>query len=208
MNGKRGQIDQVITSVIVLFAVFWLMVLFVNVSANIGKVKESVFGRENEEVPAFSSSAEEASSRAMLDFFLSDDVIINNESVKVGEALTRFIELLREAPNNEVPVSEREAFLIPLEELFDEAYSCSEKNELYFVMDSAGGRMLHLDYPDRRFSKPSDGLARVIFADSDREKDSFLYALFSVEKFEDTRGYAVFKLEGNARIYVKEKVRC
>ncbi len=208
MIRKRGQIDQVITSVIVLFAVFWLMVLFVNVSANIGKVKETVFGRENEEVPAFSSSAEEANSRALLDFFLNDDVLINNENVKVGEALTRFIDLLRGAPNNEVPVSEREAFLIPIEELFDKSYSCSEKNELYLVMDSSGGRLLHLDYPDRRFSKASDGLARVIFADSDREKDSLLYSLFSAEKSEDTKGYAVFKLEGNARIYIKENVRC
>ena len=121
---RRGQLDQIITSVIVLFAVFWLMVLFVNISANIGKVEKVISGN-NLDAEKFSSPIKRAESRALLDMFLSDDIEIAGEKVNVREVLSALVAADSASDKTQAP-----NFAKGIEKLFAEDYSCNGRNVL------------------------------------------------------------------------------
>ena len=158
MIGKRGDIGQTISSVIVFFAVFFLMVIFVSVVGNIANVKNLVYGgQDNGNSSKLEAHyLERAKSRALLDMFLSEEIKINDGSVEFSDTMRlggyvdpliwdKFVNkkemdvydalllagIIDIQGRDKITLRERIAIYSPIEKLFDEHYGCDGANSFY-----------------------------------------------------------------------------
>ncbi len=146
---KRGQIDQILTSVIVLFVVFVLMVLFVVISSNIGSLRQTFSFSRDAPIHLFSSQ-QAVNSRVMADLFLSDTVIIDGSRVPVTDAF----EIVSKAVQA-YSVNDKKALstLNALQTLFESRYSCGGVNHFSFMVKNPmgsskiGSYWMYIDYP-------------------------------------------------------------
>lgn len=216
---KKGVIDQIITSVIVLFAVFFLMAIFVIVSGNIGEIT----GTSNQ-AKALASGA--TGSRVLADLFLSDEMeIVSTDEmarggqgksiVRVVDALTQRINYYRVREGSGVPQPEAIAIFKPLEDFFDKSYSCDGQNELLLIASSVKGdsKSIYMEYPSKKWSKGGEGLMRSIGKGSGNERGKFLYDLHESVNYNDFKnglknGYYAYHLKDSAYIFIKENKKC
>lgn len=147
---KRGQIDQILTSVIVLFVVFVLMVLFVVISSNIGSLRQTFSFSRDTPVNLFGPPQEAVNSRVMADLFLSDSVLIDGSHVSVTDAF----EIVSKAVQT-YSVNDKRALdtLNALQTLFENQYSCGGVNHFSFMVrnpigsSKIGSYWMYVDYP-------------------------------------------------------------
>jgi len=91
IKGNKGQIGQIITSLVIVFVVFFLMLTFVIVSNNIAGLiglfdeddTKGVFRTQR----IAEISSEKIGSRVLMDLFLSDRVEFNGNDVLIIEVL-------------------------------------------------------------------------------------------------------------------------
>lgn len=128
---RRGQIDQTITSVLVLFAVIFLLALFTYFTSSLRIVQDRtdiVFENHSVENAAASS--------ALLHSFLSDSFISKGERVNVLEALGDISSAV-----DEYRVTDADAIslLEAMHKYFVEEYGCGGKNSFVVLMKNPGG---------------------------------------------------------------------
>lgn len=128
----RGQIDQVIVSVVVLFAVVFLMVFFQYATALL-----NIFSSGDGFVVHNSEPRDMAASSAFLDLFLSDRVYTDRTYLGVREAIMAMV-------NEE---NENTAFAI--EQLFRQHYACDA--ESFFVFGKYEGESSRAENSDVSF---------------------------------------------------------
>lgn len=115
---RRGQIDQIITSILVVVFAFFLSGLFILVSSNIAYI----FREPPQPLLPGNGEPSEAESSALLDLFLSDSVELEGELISVRELFSRF-------------ESNPSVYTPALERLFAEHYSCAGSNVLVVVLE-------------------------------------------------------------------------
>ncbi len=179
---SHGQIDQIITSIIVVFVAIFLSGVFLGVSSNVAQVA----GYSSTNLSA-STLENKGNSRALLDVFVTDSVLIKDELVRVYDALP-----LLAGPEGLVISQE-------IESLFEQRYSCGGLNAFAIrVLDSfsrstrgtdvsfEGTRVTtYIDYPFQHVSSESFGLSEDIFDEGlrttrPRSFDSDTFAFLSV----------------------------
>jgi len=85
---RRGQVDQIVTSIIIVFFALFLSGVFVVISSNIAEIT----AHEPPEAREATVSAS-GSSQALLDIFLSDEIVIGTNSLSVQQAFSEFFRL-------------------------------------------------------------------------------------------------------------------
>lgn len=120
---KRGQIDQILTSVIVLFVVFVLMVFFVIVSSNVGSVGDLI--GQDSEASSSVPHVEKVESRVLLDTFLSDTVLIDNRQISIRDLAIHAATTSDEA--------QATLYAQEVESLFNTKYSCGGNNRFVLI---------------------------------------------------------------------------
>ena len=210
--GKRGVLDQIITSVVVLFAVVLLMGIYIIVTSAVGRV---------EEVKARPTSQATVMSRTILELFLADSVDIDGQKKLVKDAVVDSFGKYRLRERDGVPRSEAIAIFKPFEELFDREYSCNGQNELLLIaipvtageLGSTPGKIAYLDYPLRKWSTSGEGLPRNLAENSANERDRLLYDLHNSFNIKDINnggkdGYYFFHVKESAVLIVKVNKKC
>ncbi len=135
---RRGTIDQAITSVIVLFAVFFLMAIFVIVSGNIGKIT----GTNSEAQKAISGQVD---SRVLTELFLSDEITVGGERILINEAIKKMVFETDDDKISDIGKA--------IKEKFHDDYSCGKSNHLFVVYEkikprSVSDYIIYIDYPN------------------------------------------------------------
>ncbi len=148
---RKGQLDQTITTVIVLFIAFFLCAIFIIVSGNIGNVRGSNSGIEAPVITIANSQSE-----VLYGLFLTDFVTLTSGStISVQEALLRVNRSVWEKK-----WSDHEGFesLSALNNLFLKKYSCDSGNQLFLLVkdpsaSAAKGKYgMYLSIPHDSFS--------------------------------------------------------
>jgi len=148
MNNK-GQIGQIITSLVILFVVFFLMLIFVIVSGNIAGVL-GLLEKDARPGEFVAPSSQAIGSQVLMELFLTDSVEINGENFLVVDALREIID-----------ADEDRAKILAqaIQDMFHEDYSCEEKNVLLLVKYTTCGlrgdpcALSYLDYPNIRVNE-------------------------------------------------------
>lgn len=112
---RMGQIDQIITNLVVFFAVFFLMFIFVVVSGNIGAL------RINDKIDSVSYPIAE---KIILESFLIEEIDYEG-GIFVVEA---FQNISRVSKDEKIVLAKM------IEERFQEVYSCGDRNKLAFLV--------------------------------------------------------------------------
>ena len=128
---RRGQIDQTITSVLVLFAVIFLMALFTYFTSSLRVVQDRT-DIKFETHPVERAAA----SSALLHSFLSDSFMFEGEEVNVLENLNSISSAVDEYRVGDVDAL---ALLDATHDYFVEEYSCGGKNSFVVLMKNPGG---------------------------------------------------------------------
>lgn len=210
LYNKRGVIDQAITSVIVLFAVFFLMAVFVIVSGNI----ERITGTSG---TAKALAEEEADSRVLADIFLSDEIEINGKKSLVAEAFTEAVSSYRARELNNAPQDYATGIFRQALLYFDQKYSCGQQNELLLIADAVKGTVIdpstkksYIEYPSAKW--PDGKAPRYLESWTEKERDKFLYELHKAASTTSLRGgvngYYVYNLKDSAYLFIKENKKC
>lgn len=138
---RKGEIGQTLTTIVVLFIVFFLMTFFVIVASISGLVGSKDAGRYSE----LGNSLEESRSRVLLELFLTDE--IEGRGLRDKVLVSQALEMI-------VSGDERKnSIMATVEEKFEEEYSCGGKNILIFSSlgggnDIAGRLDLHIEFPE------------------------------------------------------------
>lgn len=152
---KRGQIDQIITSVLALFIVFILMVIFFVISSNIGKNRYTADSKKDTSDFLIYSPKEAVASRAMHDLFLTDRITLSS-----GEKLSTiegFETVSKAIQSYSVGDARALAILDALQVLFNSRYSCGGVNHFTFMVRnpsgsaSIGSYWMYIDLPTREW---------------------------------------------------------
>jgi hypothetical protein len=141
--GKKGLAGQIIMSVVIVFAVFFLMLVFVIVSSNIAGVL-GILEKDKVDEEFTVLSQERINSWVLMDLFLSDSVKINGKEIGVQRALMRFIGEDEKPEPGSFPGAELRQVLI---DKFSEGYSCDGKNSVIFEQSGPAGKLIILKYP-------------------------------------------------------------
>lgn len=133
---SRGQIDQVMSTLIVFIVVFFIMGLFTAFAAGIGSfkgVRDSFFS----ETVSYKNTVQLGESQALSDIFLSDSL----DGKSVAEHIGSLATLTKDEALETIP---------SIRSLFDSSYSCNGMNSLFVIRyASCSGPCFisYIDYP-------------------------------------------------------------
>lgn len=123
---NKAQIDQIVTSLIVLFLAVALSILFVIISGYVALAKGSGVQKAFEAPYVLSGE-----SRAFGNLFMTDYIEVLGGKVAVTDALSIVASAVKQKKlNDEYSL----ALLNSLQNLFMENYSCDKRNELYLLV--------------------------------------------------------------------------
>ncbi len=190
MISTRGQIDQIITSIIVVFVAIFLSGLFLGVSSNIAQVA-GVGTSTSPLVTHYDTGA----SRAYFDLFLSEELSIAQERVSVRDSFS----VISNAVYSERDFEDVRASLA-LEALytrFNDVYACDGSHRFVFLVKDPSGSAQrgtywsYINYPARTFSStlyPPEWQVNIIDAVNGKATQPELY---SDSSFDFTQGLAL-----------------
>ncbi len=166
---SRGQIDQLVSSIVVLILLVILMGLFVMLSSSFGVVNKVLSSGESSNV--FNFDADAVGSRVLGDLFLTDYVTLKDKDGKDTTLSVR--DAIVEMNEKRLAGEDYMAYSQVLENLFKKSYSCDDKNSLAIVNRYSadysklkgrteimvGQYWRYVDYPEEPIEK--DGLSSV-----------------------------------------------
>ncbi len=199
---RRGQLDHVITSIIVLFACFFIMALFYAFTIGL-----SIFAKPSYDVLSPSKSPQ-VSADALRDVFMHSSL----NGLPISVALDDFADALRyrASQNGQLPVDEYTALLAPIERFFAQRYGCSGTNAFFLAkrFDSDSDLKVYIDYPRLSLNKLplslsiSDPNMAPDFDWNPSEK-SFPFALEPEVSRPFGEGYSILKTDKDVFVGVK-----
>lgn len=174
---SHGQIDQIITSIIVVFVAIFLSGVFLGVSSNVAQVA-GYSSTSHDFIAHYDSGA----SRAIFDTFLTDTISIGQEEVLVKDSFS----IISEAIYSERTFEDARATaaLHALYTRFKENYSCESSNRLIFLIkspyenDPKGTYWSYIHSPTRDFSSalyPSEWQINIIDVVNGKASQPSLY---------------------------------
>lgn len=142
---RRGQLDHVITSIIVLFACFFIMALFYAFTIGL-----SIFAKPSYDVLSPSKSPQ-VSADALRDVFMHSSL----NGLPITVALDDFADALRDrgSQNGQLPADEYAALLAPIERFFAQRYGCSNSNAFFVAKRFDPYLKVYIDYPKLSLNK-------------------------------------------------------
>ena len=159
---RLGVIDQIITSIIVLFVAFFLSVIFVTISSGVAKVA----GIEGGDAPLASKVAD-ADSGVLTDLFLSDYVVVDAGKISVKDALIALAQGIGDDNYKSAIIN-----------VFDEKYSCGGKNGFIY------GRIY-----ERKISKEDIGTFQEEVIRNVKNEDDMKISSISIQLNEGDYGF-------------------
>ena len=191
----RGQLDQTITSVMVLFAVVFLMLIFTYATSGL-----RIFNSHDGVVLHDNSARKEAASLALLHTFLSDTIVFQGEKVSVLDALDNVSKAVYDHRINDAAALS----MLNLNKWnFESVYGCERKNSLTFLVKNPSGSaqrgsyLILIDYPSEsssisRLDSPIAEVNIINFVNDfvsnpktyDSSKLAFVSGLYDSHKYE------------------------
>lgn len=142
---RRGELDQIITTPIVLILCVVIMGIFFFLSNTLFLVSSP----SSDTAYLFQSGNIE--SQSLRDTFLHDEV----EGILVEDYLISHIDSLK---RSQLPIDEYSTIFSPLEILLNRSYSCNGQNAFFFAIRNTNYLNVYLDFPQRQWIKDRQGL--------------------------------------------------
>lgn len=200
---RRGQLDHVITSIIVLFACFFIMALFYAFTIGL-----SIFAKPPYDVLSPSKSPQ-VSADALRDVFMHSSM----NGLPITMALDDFSDALRTSQNGQLPVDEYTALLAPIERFFAQRYGCSNSNAFFVAKRFDPYLKVYINYPGLSLNKlpPSLSISDPNMApdfDWNPSEKSFPFALEPEVSRPFGEGYSILKTDKDVFVGVKGGKLC